>query len=224
MVQTLDEVRRRCPSACRPWTSRPLALAWAHRVVAAGLEIPGSDRSLVFPPTKLEDGETAGPSDVSALTRIVLTLARTSMFQVTGSLLVEPRRGRMFIDPRPKKTKLQRSEMFLSPINGFRTRNNLTRCYKHFVPTALQTGALPYGRATAPLHPSTRMQATLCPGESSRNSGSIRAHSSIATGQRVRKRHPEGGLRAVGTSPFKIIRSRFSFGSGTGIADKSACV
>src|SRR6266566_1645973 len=88
-------------------------------------------------------------------------------------------------------------------------------------------GALIYGRASdtgAVFHPSTRMQATLCPGESSRNSGSIRAHSSIASGQRVRKRHPDGGLRAVGTSPFKMIRSRLAFGSGTGIAESKAWV
>ena len=34
----------------------------------------------------------------------------------------------------------------------------------------------------------------------------------------------EGGFLDVGTSPFRIIRSRFSFGSGTGIADIRACV
>src|ERR1043166_7283599 len=82
--------------------------------------------------------------------------------------------------------------------------------------TGSELGALAY--------PSTRMQATLWPGEISRNSGSIRAHSSIAIGQRVRKRHPEGGFLEVGTSPFRMTRSRFSFGSGMGIADSKACV
>src|SRR6266567_6481508 len=35
------------------------------------------------------------------------------------------------------------------------------------------------------LQPGTRMHATVCTGETSRNSGSIRAHSSMAIGQRV---------------------------------------
>src|ERR1043165_7301095 len=78
------------------------------------------------------------------------------------------------------------------------------------------------GRALS--YPATRMHAAAWPGEISRNSGSIERQSSIAIGQRVRKRQPEGGLRAVGTSPFKIIRSRFSFGSGIGIAESSATV
>src|SRR6185369_10176244 len=87
--------------------------------------------------------------------------------------------------------------------------------------------ALPYGRASdtgASAYPSTRMQAALWPGETSRNSGSIRAHSSIAIGQRVRKRQPEGGFREVGTSPLRIIRSRFTLGSGIGIAESKATV
>src|ERR1043165_2646915 len=74
------------------------------------------------------------------------------------------------------------------------------------------------------LHPGTRMQATWWPGATSRNSGSMCAHSSMAIGQRVRKRQPDGGLIGVGTSPCKMIRLRFCFGSGTGIADSNACV
>ncbi len=38
--------------------------------------------------------------------------------------------------------------MFQSPMNGLGRRNNLIWCHKHFVPTALQTEALPYGRAS----------------------------------------------------------------------------
>ena len=68
------------------------------------------------------------------------------------------------------------------------------------------------------------MQATSWPGEISRNSGSTRAHSGIAIGQRVRKRHPEGGLIGVGTSPCKTMRSRLCLGSGIGIADSNALV
>ena len=37
-------------------------------------------------------------------------------------------------------------------------------------------------------------------------------------------RHPPGGFNGLGTSPFKIMRLRFNFGSGTGMADRSACV
>ena len=49
--------------------------------------------------------------------------------------------------------------------------------------------------------PGTRMHATAWPGDISRSSGSMRAHSSMAIGQRVRKRQPDGGLIGVGTSP-----------------------
>jgi hypothetical protein len=52
----------------------------------------------------------------------------------------------------------------------------------------------------------TLMQATKCPGVISRNSGRTSAHSSIAIGQRVRKRQPEGGFAGEGTSPSNTIR------------------
>src|SRR5258705_8488233 len=103
-------------------------------------------------------------------------------------------------------------------------RQKRQQCFGNACPSK---AALPYGRASdtgASAYPSMRMHATLWPGETSRNSGSIRAHSSIALGQRVRKRQPEGGFLEVGTSPFRIIRSRFSFGSGIGIADSKAIV
>src|SRR6266550_9090652 len=73
-------------------------------------------------------------------------------------------------------------------------------------------------------HPGTRIQATSWPGEISRNSGSMCAQASIAIGQRVRKRQPDGGLIGVGTSPCKTTRFRFWFGSGMGIAESSAFV
>ena len=38
-------------------------------------------------------------------------------------------------------------------------------------------------------------------------------------GQRVWNRQPEGGLIGLGTSPFRIIRSRFTVGSAMGIAE-----
>src|SRR5690606_22017483 len=49
---------------------------------------------------------------------------------------------------------------------------------------------------------------------------------SIAIGQRVRNTQPLGGLIGLGSSPFKIIRSRFSSTSesGIGMAERSAFV
>ena len=66
--------------------------------------------------------------------------------------------------------------------------------------------------------------ATWWPGATSRSSGSTCAHCSIAIGQRVLNRHPEGGLIGVGTSPCRMILLLFRLGSGMGIADNRACV
>src|ERR1019366_2254385 len=52
-----------------------------------------------------------------------------------------------------------------------------------------------------------RVHATKCSASISRNCGRTREHSSIAYGQRVRKRHPDGGFTGDGISPRKIIRS-----------------
>ena len=71
---------------------------------------------------------------------------------------------------------------------------------------------------------SARMHAAKCPCVISRSGGTALAHSSIAIGQRVLKRHPDGGEIGVGTSPFRMMRSLFIFGSGIGIADNNACV
>ncbi len=43
-------------------------------------------------------------------------------------------------------------------------------------------------------------------------------------GQRVWKRHPDGGLIGLGTSPSSRMRLRLTEGSGIGTADRSASV
>ena len=45
-----------------------------------------------------------------------------------------------------------------------------------------------------------------------------------ATGQRVRKTQPLGGLAGLGMSPLRIWRSALASGSGEGIAERSARV
>src|SRR5438094_799873 len=52
------------------------------------------------------------------------------------------------------------------------------------------------------------MHAAKCPGSISRNSGTTAAHSSIASGQRVRKRHPDGEL--IGVANDKLWTQRKS--------------
>ena len=58
------------------------------------------------------------------------------------------------------------------------------------------------------------------------HSGRSAAQSSVASGQRVRKRQPEGGLIGEGTSPSRIILLRFSstYGSGIGTAESNPIV
>ena len=46
----------------------------------------------------------------------------------------------------------------------------------------------------------------------------------MAIGQRGWKRQPVGGFSGLGTSPFRMMRSRLSVGSGIGMADISAWV
>ena len=59
-----------------------------------------------------------------------------------------------------------------------------------------------------------------------RRTGSTSAQSSCAAGHRVRKRHPDGGLTALGSSPliaiFTLVRS--TDGSGSGMAAMSPAV
>src|SRR5690625_2398649 len=57
-----------------------------------------------------------------------------------------------------------------------------------------------------------------------RSVGSSVRHISVSNGHLVWKRHPFGGSIGEGTSPFKMIRSFLTSGSGIGMADKSAFV
>ena len=61
---------------------------------------------------------------------------------------------------------------------------------------------------------------------SSRHSGVSALQRSWATGQRVLNGQPGGGLAGLGMSPWRITRSlrASTFGSGTGTAERSACV
>ena len=58
------------------------------------------------------------------------------------------------------------------------------------------------------------------------SSGSPAAHSAMAMGKRGWKTHPAGGLAGLGGSPGSTTRSRSAsaMGSGSGMADSSACV
>ena len=56
------------------------------------------------------------------------------------------------------------------------------------------------------------------------SAGLFSAHIFLAAGHLVRNLQPEGGSEGLGISPFKIIRSLFAPGSGTGTADNSAFV
>src|SRR5437899_5776428 len=67
-------------------------------------------------------------------------------------------------------------------------------------------------------------QATQCPCETSLRTCSFCEHDGTRSAQRVWKRHPEGGLIGLGTSPSSRIRLRFIVGSGIGTADRSASV
>src|SRR6185437_12578233 len=70
----------------------------------------------------------------------------------------------------------------------------------------------------------TRWQDTPWPGAISRKTGLSILQRSSASGQRVWKVQPGGGLIGLGTSPCSRRFSRRSFGFGTGTADRSAWV
>ena len=59
-------------------------------------------------------------------------------------------------------------------------------------------------------------------GVTSRHSGRFSEQMASARGQRVWKRHPEGGLTGDGTSPFRMMRFRLASitGEGIGTADR----
>src|SRR5437764_11775583 len=71
-----------------------------------------------------------------------------------------------------------------------------------------------------------RMQAAKWFGFISARGGTISLQASIANGQLVWKRHPDGGLIGEGTSPSKTMRWRDASisGSGTGTAEMSVLV
>jgi hypothetical protein len=69
-----------------------------------------------------------------------------------------------------------------------------------------------------------KWQATVYCMETSLSTGSSRAQWGMAKGQRVWKRQPEGGLRALGTSPVRTISSLASSGCKGREAAKRALV
>ena len=71
-----------------------------------------------------------------------------------------------------------------------------------------------------------RMHAARWPGVISVSTGSMRLQASTAYGQRVWKRHPDGGLSGDGTSPWSTTRCRrrSRTGLGTGTAEINAFV
>ncbi len=73
---------------------------------------------------------------------------------------------------------------------------------------------------------SAKWHAQKWPGATSRSSGRSLAQHSLAIGQRVWKRQPLGGSIGEGGSPFKMmrLRERWTSGSGTGTAESSDCV
>ncbi|MNY05363.1 hypothetical protein D3C86_1380830 [compost metagenome] len=70
----------------------------------------------------------------------------------------------------------------------------------------------------------TRWQATKCSAPMSLKAGSAVLQMSFAKGQRVWKRQPEGGLTGLGMSPWRMMRSLRTVGSGMGTAESSAWV
>src|SRR5690606_20690159 len=68
------------------------------------------------------------------------------------------------------------------------------------------------------------MHALKWPGATSSSGGTTSAHSFVAIGQRVRKTQPDGGFMGLGMSPWRMMRSRLTVGSGMGTADSRASV
>src|SRR5205823_9621673 len=66
--------------------------------------------------------------------------------------------------------------------------------------------------------------ATQCPGEICFRTCSFCEHDGTRRPQRVWNRQPDGGLIGLGTSPSRMIRFRFTVGSGMGTAESSASV
>src|SRR5262249_21731306 len=82
----------------------------------------------------------------------------------------------------------------------------------------------PSATAQAMATPVRTWQATQWPGEISFNTCSFTEHDGTRSAQRVWKRQPDGGLIGLGTSPSRMMRLRFTVGSGIGTAESSASV
>src|SRR5262245_47875071 len=80
----------------------------------------------------------------------------------------------------------------------------------------------------APLRRARRYErtwhATQWPAETSFSTCSFSEQEGTRSEHRVWKRHPEGGLMGLGTSPSRMIRLRRTAGSGMGTAESSASV
>ena len=89
--------------------------------------------------------------------------------------------------------------------------------------TALRVGAqfaFPPGYQSA----AATAQALKWPGPTASSGGTTLAQASMASGQRVRKTQPEGGLAGLGMSPLRICRTPCAAGSGDGTAESRAFV
>src|SRR5688572_13502570 len=101
--------------------------------------------------------------------------------------------------------------------NRVRThRVNMSRC----VDTLAQAGEGLGGGSQ------TLMHAAKCPGRFSSKGGTMRRHSSLASGQRVLKTQPVGGARWLGNSPLirRGARPFSTVGSGIGAASSRTLV
>jgi hypothetical protein len=67
-------------------------------------------------------------------------------------------------------------------------------------------------------------QATKRPSPAGVSTGGVVRHCGSAAGHRGWKRHPGGTFIGLGGSPRNTVRVGRASGSGTGMADNSACV
>ena len=69
------------------------------------------------------------------------------------------------------------------------------------------SGTVPREMSQVPISPA-RMQRTLCPGVTSRSSGTAARHSSMANSQRSLKRQPDGRAPGAGVRPGMPLSAR----------------
>src|SRR5437660_1298973 len=106
---------------------------------------------------------------------------------------------------------------------GDSARRTFRRRWQATQKPAARAPTKPLGLFQSPAYDRT-WQATQWPREISFRTCSFSEHDGIRIEQRVWKRHPEGGLMGLGTSPSRMIRLRFTEGSGIGTAERSASV